>query len=46
MPGWAWVVVSGAGWCLAAVLAALFVGAMVRLRDRQVPAGKNGEEEG
>ncbi len=33
MPGWAWWVVGGAGWCLAAVLTALFVGAVVRLRE-------------
>lgn len=44
MPGWAWVAVGVAGWCLAAVLAGLFIGAVVRLRERQVPADKSGEE--
>ena len=44
MPGWAWSLV-GTVWVLVMVGTALFLGRMIRLRDRQVPSGGHIEEE-
>lgn len=45
MPDWAWWGVGGAGWVLAAALTALFLGAMVRLRDHNAPRPDGQEED-